>query len=519
MSMFGAKGDTLNLLALFFIMMPSFLWYGYNMSVLGGVLTVPSFYNQFPVMNTVTTTGEHRHRNSTIQGTVSALYTVGAMFGALSTTFFGDKLGRRKMIFLSSLLSMIGAILMTASFSVAQLIVGRIVLGAGVGIASGSVPVYQTEISTVRNRGKHVSFTGFFITSGILLGYWVDYGCSYIKNSASWRVPIACQIPFCVMSMSCIFLLPESPRWLIKKNRIDDAKHVLHLFHENDEQVNAYISSTIASYELMASSKFSDIFKMGESRVFQRVCLALFAMFTSQACGINAITFYASTIFQQYLNMSTKGSSLLSGCVEIIQPFGALLCILTVESVGRRKLLLVSGIIMGISMVLLAGTTSQLDNKKSLHAAIAWLFTVNFGYSYGFLGCCFVYGAEILPTRIQSQISGISLFVTWATNFLVVEVTPVGFDSIAYKYYIVYACTNFFLIVPFIYFFFPETSGRSIEEIDEIFIQSRSWFDTVKISHTMPKGQKFTISPDESEKLQRQHLENAGNSSDNTLTS
>lgn len=490
---FGASGNTINYLSLFLVMMPSFLWYGYNMSVMGTLANLPAFVHQFPQLDTVSShlSEAEKKKNSTLEGTVAALYCVGAIFGALITMFVNDIFGRRNMIFVAAVLSLIGAILMSCSYQLAQLIVGRVVLGLGIGVVSGNVPLYQTEISTTANRGKHVAFTGVFITTGILIGYWVDYGCAFIGGdpgsamaSASWRVPVAVQCIACLMTMTFIYMLPESPRWLIKRDRVDEARVVLKMLNDDDAEVEHIIGTTQSSLKLMQHNRVSDLFKMTESRVCHRVLLALFAMFESQICGINAITFHAPTIFEDNLRMDASQSRLVSSCIEIIQPIGALLAVLTVDKLGRRKPFFIAAIGMGVSLVLLTGTTSNPDNKQALNSAIAWMITVNVCYSYGFLGCCFVYASEILPMRVRGMVTSLALLVTWATNFLVVEVTLVGFDNIGYQYYIVYVCTNLFLILPVVYFFFPETKGRSLEEVEELFLQAEGFLDVVKLADT-----------------------------------
>ena len=169
----------------------------------------------------------------------------------------------------------------------------------------------------------------------------------------------------------------------------------------------------------------------------------------------------------------------------IVQPIAAYVAVLTVDRFGRRKLLLTAGIGMGISMAVLAGTTATATNNAALHAAIAFLFLVNIFYSYGFLGVCFLYATEIAPMRVRSIVNGIAVFVTWGTNFWVVEVTPVGFNSIGSRYYIVYAVINFLLIVPVTYFFFPETTGQSLEDMDNLFIEAKGFFNVVKVAENM----------------------------------
>lgn len=466
------------------------------MSVMGTIANLPAFAHQFPQLDTTSSdlSESEKKQHSTLVGTVSALYCVGAIFGALVTMFINDIFGRRNMIFAAAVLSLVGAILMSCSYQLAQLIVGRIVIGVGIGVVSGNVPLYQTEISTTQNRGKHVAFTGVFITTGILIGYWVDYGCAFIGGepgsataSASWRVPMAVQCIACLMTMLFIYMLPESPRWLVKRGRLDEAREILKSLCGDDQEVEHVINTTQSSLKLMQHNRFGDLWKMTESRVVHRVLLALFAMFQSQICGINAITFHAPTIFEDNLRMSASQSRLVSSCIEIIQPIGALMAVLTVDKLGRRKPFFIAAIGMGVSLVLLTGTTSHSDNEMALHSAIAWMITVNLAYSYGFLGCCFVYASEILPMRVRGMVTSMALLVTWVTNFLVVEVTLVGFDNIGYEYYIVYVCTNLFLILPVVYFFFPETKGRSLEEVEELFLRSEGYLDVVKLANKWEK--------------------------------
>jgi len=117
--------------------------------------------------------------------------------------------------------------------------------------------------------------------------------------------------------------------------------------------------------------------------------------------------------------------------------------------------------------------------------AIIFLFVVNFMYCVGFLGCQFLYSSEISPLHVRSVVNGMAVGATWGTNFFVAEVTPVGFNNIKWGYYLVWAAINA-IIIPVIYFCFPETAGRSLEEIDEIFAQSKSIFDVVGIAKNMP---------------------------------
>ena len=395
------------------------------------------------------------------------------MFGALSTSYLGDRLGRRKMIFFASLVNVAGAVLMSSSFSFAQFIVARIVIGLGTGAISGTVPVWQGELSEIANRGAHVATVGVFQAAAGAIGFFVDFGLYFASGSSvSWRFPLAFQLVWTLTAIAFIFTLPESPRWLIKVGRIEEAKEIMEILDDvphGDPQVDREVREIEESLRIAGSGKFSDFFSMGTYRVFHRGSLAVLGLFFSQACGINIITFYATTIFEQYLGMSATKSRLLSAFMECMQPVGAIFAVYTIDRYGRRPRNVITAIGMAISMAILAATTSQTSNNAALIVAIIFLFIVNFMYCVGFLGCQFLYSSEIAPLHVRSIVNGLATGGTWGTNFLVAQVTPVGFNNIKWGYYLVWAAVNA-IIVPVIYFFFPETAGRSLEEIDEFLL-------------------------------------------------
>lgn len=487
---FGLRGSALNWLCVLAVTFPTFTCYGYNQSVAGGLLTTTKFLEQFPEIDAHNAEGSEATYKSNIQGTVISLYTAGGIFGALATSAWGDRLGRRNFIFGSTTLVMIGAILMASAYQLPQLIVARVILGLGTGAMSGTVPVWASELAKITNRGSHSSAVGMYLSVGITLGFWIDFALSFAKDSSvSWRFPLAFQLIFCIVPMATIYFLPESPRWLITRGREDEARYILGAVNELDpygEVLNTEIMEMKESLEIAKSGTMRDLFSMGETRVIHRAGLAFLAMFFSQICAINAITFYANTIFENYLNMTHNVASILSGCMEIIQIIGALGAMITIDRFGRRPLMIFSAIGLCICMALVAGLTSNTNNTAALDVAVVALYALNFIYSVGFAGCCFCYSAEISPLHVRSLVNGFAVGTTWAVNFLVAMVSPTAFNSISWRYYIVWACVNGFMILPLVYFFFPETRLRALEEIDEIFLQSKSFFDTVGIAKRMP---------------------------------
>jgi sugar porter (SP) family MFS transporter len=420
---------------------------------------------------------------------VTALFTVGGFLGALSTIFLGDKLGRRKTIFYGSALVIVGALLMSSSYSLGQLIVARLVQGIGTGATTATVPVWQSELSGSAHRGSHVVSEGLFIAAGITLSQWIDLGFSFIGDSSvSWRVPLVIQVPLAILVMIFIFMMPESPRWLLRKHRVAEAVEILSILRDADPDsatVQNEVSQIETSLEMVGSVSKWDLFKMGEKRNFHRLALGMAAQSFSQLCGVNSVTFYASVIFQQRLKLTGTVSRVLGGGMTLVQIIGALAAVLTIDRLGRRPLMLISASSMCISMAVLTGTSSS-DKHSALVAAVFSLFWYQMSYPFGFLGLTFLYSTEVAPPHLRAKISGISNCWTWLFNFVVVEVTPTGFATITYRYYIVYAAINFAIVLS-VYFLFPETNGRSLEEMDEIFTTSKNIFDAPRVAQILPR--------------------------------
>lgn len=185
--------------------------FGYDQGVMGGLLTLGSWVNQFPEIDTINNPGNDHI--STIQGITVASYNVGCFIGAVVTIFIADILGRRRMIFLGSIIMTIGAILQATAMHLPHLIVGRIVTGFGNGINTSTVPTWASETSKSHKRGKMVMIEGAMITGGIAFSYWLDFGFSFLEPSTvSWRFPLAFQIFFALILVAFIMELPESPR-------------------------------------------------------------------------------------------------------------------------------------------------------------------------------------------------------------------------------------------------------------------------------------------------------------------
>ncbi|KAK8152988.1 sugar transporter STL1 [Phyllosticta citrichinensis] len=545
---FGLRGTKLNV-AIGVIAGLDFLLFGYDQGVMGGLLTLGSFVKVFPEMEIKGSPAEQEHR-ATIQGIAVASYNLGCFVGAVACIWTGNMLGRRWSIFLGSAIMVVGAALQTSAFSLAHFIVGRIITGVGNGLNTSTVPTWQAETSKSHRRGqvscymiqvtkdeskkkkgkekekkekkkkkkeekklenplfssflepdadflKLVMIEGSLITGGICLSYWLDFGCSYLEpSSASWRLPIGIQIVFALIILAFILGLPESPRWLILRGRDSEAIEVLCALNEKEPD-DPYIATEFTVIKdtvmEMAQGSFRDLFTMGKDRHFHRTVLAYVNQMFQQISGINLITYYAATIYEQYVGLSPFVSRIMAACNGTEYFMASWIPIFLIEKVGRRSLMLFGAVGMSLSMVVLAIANSINDGKTAAErnaaagiVATLFLFVFNSFFSIGWLGITWLYPAEIVPLRIRAPANALSTSANWIFNFMVVMVTPVAFSSIGYKTYIIFAVINA-AIVPVVYFFKPETAYRSLEEMDTIFQKSNSIFDVVKVARDEPR--------------------------------
>ncbi|KAJ5706885.1 hypothetical protein N7488_006686 [Penicillium malachiteum] len=434
------RGETLSLAQILAVVCPAYTLFGYNQSGLGSLVTLPDWVKHFPEIDTVNTTGQQESYNATIQGVVIATFTLGALPGCLSCSYTADKFGRRPVIFFGGLLALIGQILEASSSVLAQMVVDRTILGAGIGILSGTVPTWQSECSSSKNRGKHVVLDGLFIALEYMLQAWINLGF-YLNETGpvTWRAPIAIPIAFALLLMASIISLPESPRWLVRQGRIAEAKSTLASLRDLPEDLPDIIGE-IASIESSLEE-----------------------------------TANSATSLMDLLNMDAKTSRILSGGTLTWKFLSCFVSFFTIDRFGPRFALMVSGGGMAVCMMGLAILTSFPDTNYAAQIfGVLFVFLFNFFIPIGFLGANFLYCTEVAPIRLRVAMSSISTANHWLWNFVVTMITPVAIDTIGYQYYIVFTCIGFCIPI--------STMGRTLEEIDLVFRESPCVWATVRFA-------------------------------------
>lgn len=291
----------------------AFLLQGYDQALMNGILTLDSFVEQFPQLNT---RGQSATSSTAVlQGTVVAIYEVGSASGSIACFFIGDWLGRRKTILLAGYIALVGIILQTTPFQLAQLIVARVVTGVGVGMFTSTIPVWVSECSRAKARGKMVMLEGMFAIGGVFLVTWIELGFYFVQNnSAGWRVPIALQAIFAIGTLCFVSFLPESPRWLIAKGKDQKATSILSQLSSVDstrESIDHDFNEIHASIAAEHGGDTANPFAMTEDRQLYRTALAVTLNMLAQMCGVNIIAFYSNVIFQEILHCESQGSRCL----------------------------------------------------------------------------------------------------------------------------------------------------------------------------------------------------------------
>ncbi|KAK7190109.1 hypothetical protein DPSP01_007948 [Paraphaeosphaeria sporulosa] len=445
-----------------------FLLFGYDQGVMSGIIAADPFNNYFP----------ETKNDATWQGFVTAIYEIGCLLGAIIVLVGGDFLGRRRGMICGAATMILGVIIQVTATkghkATAQFIIGRVVTGVGNGMNTSTIPTYQAECSSTKNRGLLICIQGGIIAFGTLIAYWVDFGCQYGPDDLTWRFPIAFQIVFGLVVLIVPFWLPESPRWLLTRDRADEATKVVAALRglptdheETTLQITIIVDSIRASGHHGGITPFSALFTGGKTQHFRRMMLGASSQLFQQVGGCNAVIYFFPLLFENSIKETKQMSLLLGGVNMIVYSIFATVSWFIIERTGRRKLFLIGTVGQGLSMLLVMACLIPGTASAAKGAAVG-LFTYIAFFGATWLPLPWLYPAEVNPVKTRAKANAVSTCTNWLFNFMVVMITPIMIDNIGWGTYLVFACINagFF---PLIYIFYPETKQRSLEEIDLIF--------------------------------------------------
>ncbi|HUU29798.1 MAG TPA: sugar porter family MFS transporter [archaeon] len=406
-------------------------------------------------------------------GWAASCALVGCIIGVSAAGVLSDRLGRKKVLFISAVLFLVSGIGTALAGNITWLIVFRILGGTGVGAASMTSPMYIAEISPAAIRGRMVSVNQFAIVSGILVVYFVNY---FIANQGTeawniqfgWRWMFGSQsVPALILLVS-LFFVPESPRWLTRQERPSEALAILSRAGgaRNARAELAAIKDSLAC----ESGSLAQLFRPG-MRIVLAIGVTLAVL--QQVTGINVILYYAPEIFKK-LGSGTNAALLQTVVVGAVNLTFTIVAIWTVDRLGRKPLMIFGAAGMGIALAAF-GLAAFYQKTGAWVLLFVLIYIACFALSLG--PVVWVVLSEIFPNRIRGRAMSIATVCLWAANYVVSQTFPMlnenkwlvdrfhhGFPFWVYAF----LCG---LTVFFVWLFVPETKKKSLEEIEQMWLR------------------------------------------------
>ncbi|WJX49784.1 putative polyol transporter 4 [Trifolium repens] len=403
------------------------------------------------------------------------ILSIVSLLGSLGGGRTSDIIGRKWTMALAAVIFQMGGITMTFAPSYRVLMIGRLLAGIGIGFGVMISPIYIAEISPNLTRGSLTAFPEIFINVGIMLGYVSNYAFSGLSVHISWRVMLAVGILPSVFIGFALFVIPESPRWLVMQNRIEEARSVLLKTNEDETEVEERLA------EIQQAAGFANSDKYENKPVWRELLFpppALRWMLITglgiqcfqQISGIDATVYYSPEIFEA-AGIEDKSKVLAATvAVGIAKTVFILIAIVLIDKVGRKPLLIISTIGMTVCLFCM-GATLLFFEKGPLVIGLAILFVcgnVAF-FSVGLGPVCWVLTSEIFPLRVRAQASALGAVANRVCSGLV----AMSFLSVSKA--ISFAGTFFLfsaisaLAIVFVFTIVPETKGKSLEQIEMMF--------------------------------------------------
>jgi sugar porter (SP) family MFS transporter len=313
------------------------------------------------------------------------------------------------------------------------------------------------------------------VAIGTLIAYWIDYGCLYGPDAFTWRFPIAFQCVFAVIVIVMMLNLPESPRWLLTHHHEDEAATILAgLSGLRRDDPEVLLQMTVIKDAVRKAGGGGKVptkllFTNDRNQYLRRMLLGGSSQFMQQLSGCNAVIYYFPILCQNALGTDHNLALLLGGVNMVVYAIFATSSWFLIERVGRRKLFLIGTV--GQMLAMLLTFACLIPNNGVAVAppgAAVGLFIYIAFFGATWLPLPWLYPAEVNPLKTRAKANAFSTINNWLWNFFIVMITPVLISSIGWGTYLFFAVLNA-LFLPVIYFFYPETSGRSLEEIDLIF--------------------------------------------------
>ncbi|CAL1708588.1 unnamed protein product [Somion occarium] len=456
------------------------VFYGWDVGLIGGILTMPSFKSYFGIDKM--TASEQANLN----GNIVAVLQGGCFFGALFTGYLSGRFGRKPTLLSSGVVYLIGSLIQSvvgigtsATVALRLLYFSRWLGGVGVGMVSALVPSYVAECVPGEIRGRCTGTVQLANNIGIMLSFWVNYSAE--KNlphgNMQWRLPFIIQMVPGVFFMVFMISLPESPRYLVEIGKYERATRSLAFASgrsPDDKNVRITLEEIKADFEGKEKVPLlKQLTMMRESRTTALRCfIPSFIMFWQQATGTNGINYFSPTIFASLGVSGTTSGLLATGVYGVVKTVSVALALaFAVEALGRKKCLIIGGLGQA-AMMLWIGAFSAIHPQPTVvpasYVSIAAVYLYAIFFCLGWEPLPWVVAAEVAPNHVRNAAYAVAIAVSWLFTFTVSKLTPIMLERITYGTFLLYGC-GCILMSAWVYLFLPETRGHALEDIKYLF--------------------------------------------------
>ncbi|KAA8515289.1 hypothetical protein F0562_018481 [Nyssa sinensis] len=431
------------------------------------------------------------------QEVLVGILSIVSLLGSLAGGKTSDAIGRKWTMAFAAVVFQAGAGVMALAPSFTVLMIGRLLAGIGIGFGVMIAPVYIAEIAPAVARGSLTSFPEIFINLGILLGYISNYAFSGLPVHINWRIMLAMGILPSVFIGFALFVIPESPRWLVMRNRIDEARSVLLKTNESEREVEERLAEIQLAANHTGSEKYEEKavwreFLNPSPAVRRMLITGCGIQCFQQITGIDATVYYSPTIFKDAGIKSNSELLAATVAVGFTKTIFILVAIFLIDRVGRKPLLYVSTIGMTTCLFSLGLTLSVLgDDSVGIKLAILSVCGNVAFFSVGIGPVCWVLSSEIFPLRLRAQASALGAVGSRVSSGII----AMSFLSVSRAItvagtFFVFAAISV-LSVAFVFKCVPETKGKSLEHIEMLFQSERQWqggeLELGDVEHLMQK--------------------------------
>ncbi|KAI1762831.1 general substrate transporter [Hypoxylon sp. FL1150] len=452
------------------------IFFGYDSGYISGVMGMNYFIHQIEGPDATALRSDHK-------SLITSILSAGTFFGALMAGDIADWIGRRTTIIIGCVVFLIGVALQVASAGLGLIVAGRLVAGFGVGAVSAILILYMSEIAPRKVRGALVSGYQFCVTVGLLLASAIDYATQDRTDSGSYRIPIAIQLLWALILGTGLFLLPESPRYFVKKGKLDSAAATLSRLRGQpieSDFIQDELAEIIANHEYELSvapvggywSSWLNCFRgslFKSSSNVRRTILGTSLQMMQQWTGVNFVFYFGTTFFQDLGTISNP--FLISLVTTLVNVLSTPISFWSMEKIGRRPLLLWGALGMVICQFIVAiiGTVTAADAAVKTMIAFICIYIFFFASTWG-PGAWVVIG-EIYPLPMRARGVALSTASNWLWNCIIAVITPYMVDTdkgnLGAKVFWIWGalCTCCFV---YAYFLVPETKGLTLEQVDRM---------------------------------------------------